>query len=93
LRRHIPEPFVTFIRVIHMINLDLGIIPSTACVVKFDFYDIMMMWSLLPVVVVGIGVLRVAVLKLRLSARQGLTLVHFPAQPKPFWSYLPVTPC
>jgi len=40
-----PDPFATFIRVIHMINLDLGIIPSTACVVNFDFYDVMMMWS------------------------------------------------
>ena len=25
--------------------------------------------------------------------QQGLTLVHFSAQPKPFWSYLPVSPC
>ena len=25
--------------------------------------------------------------------RQGLTLVHFSAQPKPFWSHLPVSPC
>jgi hypothetical protein len=24
---------------------------------------------------------------------QGLTLVHFSAQPKPFWSHLPVFPC
>jgi hypothetical protein len=24
--------------------------------------------------------------------RQGLTLVHFSAQPKPFWSHLPVSP-
>ena len=24
---------------------------------------------------------------------QGLTLVNFSAQPKPFWSYLPVSPC
>jgi len=24
---------------------------------------------------------------------QGLTLVHFSAQPKPFWSHLPVSPC
>ena len=24
---------------------------------------------------------------------QGLTLVHFSAQPKPFWSHLPVYPC
>ena len=24
---------------------------------------------------------------------QGLTLVHFPAQPKPFWSHLPMGPC
>ena len=24
---------------------------------------------------------------------QGLTLVHFSAQPKPFWSDLPVSPC
>jgi len=24
---------------------------------------------------------------------QGLTLVHFSAQPKPLWSYLPVSPC
>jgi len=23
---------------------------------------------------------------------QGLTLVHFSAQPKPFWSHLPCTP-
>jgi len=27
------------------------------------------------------------------GARQGLTLVHFSAQPKPFWSHLPVSPC
>jgi hypothetical protein len=26
-------------------------------------------------------------------ARQGLTLVHFSAQPKPFWSHHPVSPC
>ena len=63
-----PDPFASFISLIHMINLDLGIIPSTACVVKFDFYDIMMMWSLLPLVAVGIGVLRVAFLKLRLTS-------------------------
>ena len=25
--------------------------------------------------------------------RQGLTLVHLSAQPKPFWSHLPVSPC
>ena len=25
--------------------------------------------------------------------RQGLKLVHFSAQPKPFWSHLPVSPC
>ena len=25
--------------------------------------------------------------------RQELTLVHFSAQPKPFWSHLPVSPC
>jgi len=25
--------------------------------------------------------------------RQGLTHVHFSAQPKPFWSHLPVSPC
>ena len=25
--------------------------------------------------------------------RQGLTLVHSSAQPKPFWSHLPVSPC
>ena len=48
-----PAPFATFIRLIHMINLDFGIIPSTACVVKFDFYVVMMMWSLLPLVLVG----------------------------------------
>jgi len=24
---------------------------------------------------------------------QGHTLVHFSAQPKPFWSHLPVSPC
>jgi hypothetical protein len=24
---------------------------------------------------------------------QGLTLVHFSAQPQPFWSHLPVSPC
>ena len=24
---------------------------------------------------------------------QGLTLVHFSAQPNPFWSHLPVSPC
>ena len=27
------------------------------------------------------------------AMRQGLTLVHFSAQPKPFWSLLPVSPC
>ena len=27
------------------------------------------------------------------AVRQGLTLVHFSAQPKPFWSHLPVPPC
>ena len=27
------------------------------------------------------------------SSRQGLTLVHFSAHPKPFWSHLPVSPC
>jgi len=27
------------------------------------------------------------------AARQGLTLVHFPAQPKLFWSHLPMFPC
>jgi hypothetical protein len=48
-----PAPFATFIRLIQMINLDFGIIPSTACVVKFDFYDVMMMWSLLPPFLVG----------------------------------------
>ena len=34
-------------------------------------------------------VLRAVVLQ---THRQGLTLVHFPAQPKPFWSHLPVSP-
>jgi hypothetical protein len=63
-----PDPFATFIRVIHMINLDLDIIPSTACVVKFDFYDVMMMWSLIPFVVIGLGALRVAFLKFQLTA-------------------------
>jgi hypothetical protein len=53
-----------------MINLDLGIIPSTACVIKYDFYDVMLMWSLLPLVVVGIGVLRVAFLKLQLTVKR-----------------------
>ena len=24
---------------------------------------------------------------------QGLTLIHFSAQPKPFWPHLPVSPC
>ena len=24
---------------------------------------------------------------------QGLTIVHFSAQPQPFWSHLPVSPC
>ena len=28
-----------------------------------------------------------------LASAQGLTLVHFFAQPKPFWSHLPVSPC
>jgi hypothetical protein len=27
------------------------------------------------------------------AADQGLTLVHFSAQPKPLWSHLPVSPC
>ena len=27
------------------------------------------------------------------APRQGLTLFHFPAQPKPFWSHLPAPPC
>jgi hypothetical protein len=58
-----------YIKIVHIVNLDLDVIPSTACVVKFDFYDIMMMWSLLPLVAVGIGALRVAFLKLQLTAR------------------------
>jgi len=29
----------------------------------------------------------------RNTAEQGLTFVHFSAQPKPFWSHLPVSPC
>jgi hypothetical protein len=29
----------------------------------------------------------------RSRSRQGLTLVHFSAAPKPFWSHLPVSPC
>jgi len=29
----------------------------------------------------------------RRAQRQGLTLVHFSAQPEPFWSHLPVYPC
>ena len=32
-------------------------------------------------------------LELREAMRQGLTLVHFSPQPKPFWSHLPVSPC
>jgi hypothetical protein len=28
-----------------------------------------------------------------LTSEQGLTLVHFSAQHKPFWSHLPVSPC
>jgi len=28
-----------------------------------------------------------------LACPQGLTLVHFPSQPEPFWSHLPVSPC
>jgi len=28
-----------------------------------------------------------------LAFTQGLTLVHFSAQPVPFWSHLPVSPC
>ena len=44
--------------VIRLICLDLGILPSTACVVKFDFFDVMLMWSLLPLVIIGIGALR-----------------------------------
>ena len=64
-----PDPFATFVRIIHLINLDLGIIPSTACVVRFDFYDVMMTWSLLPIIAVGVGALRVAFLKLQLTAR------------------------
>ena len=31
--------------------------------------------------------------RLRAAPRQGHTLVHFSAQPKPFWSHLPVSPC
>jgi len=27
------------------------------------------------------------------AAAQGLTLVHSSAQPQPFWSHLPVSPC
>jgi hypothetical protein len=27
------------------------------------------------------------------ASRQGLTFVHFSAQPKPFWSHLRVSPC
>jgi len=27
------------------------------------------------------------------ASHQGLTLLHFSAQPKPFWSHLPVSPC
>jgi len=27
------------------------------------------------------------------AACQGLTLIHFSAQPKPFWSHIPVSPC
>ena len=27
------------------------------------------------------------------AENQGLTLVHFSAQPKPFWSHLPMSPC
>ena len=69
MRRYIPDPFATFIRVIRLICLDLGILPSTACVVKFDFFDVMLMWSLLPLVIIGIGALRVAFLKLQLAAR------------------------
>jgi len=64
-----PDPFQTFIRVTNLINLDVGIVPSTACVFTFDYYDVMMTWSLIPVSVVGIGVLRVAFLKLQLTAR------------------------
>ena len=30
---------------------------------------------------------------LRVAEDQGLTLVHFSAQPKPFWSHLPTSPC
>ena len=29
----------------------------------------------------------------RAARAQGLTLVQFPAQPKPLWSHLPVSPC
>ena len=31
--------------------------------------------------------------RLYTSVGQGLTLVHFSAQPKPIWSHLPVSPC
>jgi surfactin synthase thioesterase subunit len=31
--------------------------------------------------------------ELRRRGGQGLTLVHFSAQPQPFWSHLPVSPC
>ena len=30
---------------------------------------------------------------LKTQRGQGLTLAHFAAQPKPFWSNLPVSPC
>jgi hypothetical protein len=64
-----PDPMQTFMRVTHLINLDVGIVPSTACVFTFDFYDVMMTWSLLPLIVVGVGALRVGFLKLELTAR------------------------
>ena len=55
-------------------TLDLGIMPSTACVVTYDFYDIMMMWSLLPLVVVGIGrAVQVDSIKTRAEAAYGFS--------------------
>jgi len=44
---------------------------------KFNAEGVMMNFGLLLLAVMG----------------QGLTLVHFSAQPKPFWSHLTVSPC
>ena len=41
----------------------------------------------------GLDTIRVGGIGYVHAVDQGLTLVHFSAQPKPFWSHLPVSPC